>query len=252
MSRTFYKACLYVFIGNSMITKTILRLFTYVNGKGPTYKRATHFYLAWKEGKSHLFLIYIKLLYLPVFQFKMKPPWTVGLHGNGVLAKQVHWFGGKWCSYLMQVESSSLLEKSFLSTKLAMVRKRSWVMQLLFQQCQLQVWSAWHTRKLIHPVQGKSVSLQMTLSSAAVCGRLHGHSSSLATQWPSHCLAAETEGGKETELKKKFKTRTDVWEEPWRDTGISNGSEKRDMKERKREGRRKKWKKPQTSKEKEE
>lgn len=113
MSRTFYKACLYVFIGNSMITKTILRLFTYVNGKGPTYKRATHFYLAWKEGKSHLFLIYIKLLYLPVFQFKMKPPWTVGLHGNGVLAKQVHWFGGKWCSYLMQVESSSLLEKSF-------------------------------------------------------------------------------------------------------------------------------------------
>lgn len=172
MSRTFYKACLYVFIGNSMITKTILRLFTYVNGKGPTYKRATHFYLAWKEGKSHLFLIYIKLLYLPVFQFKMKPPWTVGLHGNGVLAKQVHWFGGKWCSYLMQVESSSPLEKSFLSTKLAMVRKRSWVMQLLFQQCQLQVWSAWHTSKLIHPVQGKSVSLQMTLSSAAVCGRL--------------------------------------------------------------------------------
>lgn len=138
--------------------------------------------------------------------------------------------------------SRKLFPVRVLSTKLAMVRKRSWVIQLLFQQCQLQVWSAWYTGKLIHPVQGKSVSLQMTLISAAVWGRLHRHSSSLATQWQSHCLAAETEGGKETELK-HFKMRTDVWEELWRDTGISNGSEKRDMKERKREGRGKEMKK---------
>lgn len=138
--------------------------------------------------------------------------------------------------------SGKLFPVRVLSTKLAMVRKRSWVIQLLFQQCQLQVWSAWYTRKFIHPVQGKSVSLQMTLISAAVWGRLHRHSSSLATQWQSHCLAAETEGGKEIELK-HFKMRTDVWEELWRDTGISNGSEKRDMKERKREGRGKEMKK---------
>lgn len=53
MSRTFYKACLYVFIGNSMITKptkTVLRLFAYVNTKGPTYKRATHF--TWLERRE--------------------------------------------------------------------------------------------------------------------------------------------------------------------------------------------------------